>query len=161
MAGDIFLLGTTSWMIRRVSMGTVRVENARGAPPSIPFWRGEGPGAHVELSHEVAELRRGIDERDDSRRAWLRRRVRRRCGRRGTGRRLRARRQGDSRRRADRHDDRRRAFLRRGGGMQLILHTPFGARINRAWGLALRKKFCRSFNVELQAAATITASCSR
>ena len=154
-AGDIFLLGTTSWMIRRVASGTVRVENARGAPPSIPFWRGEGPGRTVELSHEVSELRRAIDERDDvAAREWLVAF----CGvdHSGADQAVAYVRAGkailgvvptDTTIVAER-------FFDEGGGMQLILHTPFGARINRAWGLALRKKFCRSFNVELQAAAT-------
>ena len=45
-------------------------------------------------------------------------------------------------------------FFDEGGGMQLVIHAPFGARINKAWGLSLRKRFCRSFNFELQAAAT-------
>ena len=45
-------------------------------------------------------------------------------------------------------------FFDESGGMQLVIHAPFGSRINRAWGLALRKRFCRQFNFELQAAAT-------
>ena len=45
-------------------------------------------------------------------------------------------------------------FFDEAGGMQLVIHAPFGSRINRAWGLALRKRFCRKFNFELQAAAT-------
>ena len=154
-AGDIFLLGTTSWMIRRVSSGTVRVENARGAPPSIPFWRGEGPGRTVELSQEVSAVRSAIDARDDaSAIAWLCEQ----CGLNAAGAEqavayVRAGKAilgavpTDTTIVAER-------FFDEGGGMQLVLHTPFGARINRAWGLALRKKFCRSFNVELQAAAT-------
>jgi len=155
MAGDVFLLGTTSWQVRRVEPGVVRVQDAHGAPPSIPFWNGEGPGRTIELSHEVSLLRAAIDERDDAAAcAWLIAE----CGvdragaeqcvayvRNGkailgvvpTGTRIVAER-----------------FFDEGGGMQLVLHTPFGARINRAWGLALRKKFCRSFNLELQAAAT-------
>jgi ATP-dependent helicase Lhr and Lhr-like helicase len=155
MAGDVFLLGTTSWQIRRVEPGVVRVEDAHGAPPSIPFWNGEGLGRTIELSHEVSAVRAAIDARDDAAACeWLIRE----CGvdragaeqcvayvRNGkailgavpTGELLVAER-----------------FFDEAGGMQLILHTPFGARINRAWGLALRKKFCRSFNLELQAAAT-------
>jgi ATP-dependent helicase Lhr and Lhr-like helicase len=155
MAGDIFLLGTTSWLIRRVEAGIVRVQNAQGAPPSIPFWNGEGLGRTIELSHEVALLRSGIDERDDEDAlAWLQTE----CGldRAGAEQAVAYIRAGratlgtvptDTTLVAER-------FFDEGGGMQLILHTPFGARINRAWGLALRKKFCRSFNVELQAAAT-------
>jgi len=155
MAGDVFLLGTTSWMIRRVESGVVRVENAQGAPPSIPFWNGEGPGRTIELSHEVAAVRAAIDERDDAAAlAWLHAE----CGLDDAGAsqavdyvRLGKQTLGtvptDTTIVAER-------FFDEGGGMQLILHTPFGARINRGWGLALRKKFCRSFNVELQAAAT-------
>ncbi len=156
MAGDIFLLGTTSWQIRRVEPGVVRVEDAHGAPPSIPFWNGEGPGRTIELSHEVAALRAAIDERDDAaaRSTWLIDE----CGldRAGAEQAVAYIRAGkavlgtvptDTTIVAER-------FFDEAGGMQLILHTPFGARINRAWGLALRKKFCRSFNIELQAAAT-------
>jgi ATP-dependent helicase Lhr and Lhr-like helicase len=155
MAGDIFLLGTNSWKIRRVEAGVVRVEDAHGAPPSIPFWNGEGRGRTIELSREVCAVRTAIDERDDgSAIAWLERETaldragaeqavayvracKRILGVVPTDRTLVAER-----------------FFDEGGGMQLILHTPFGARINRAWGLALRKRFCRSFNLELQAAAT-------
>jgi ATP-dependent Lhr-like helicase len=155
LAGDVFLLGTTSWMIRRVESGIVRVENAHGAPPTMPFWNGEGPGRTVELSHEVAAVRRAIDERDDAAaRSWLREA----CGLDASGAEqavayVRAGKAilgtvpTDTTLVAER-------FFDEGGGMQLVLHTPFGARINRAWGLALRKKFCRAFNVELQAAAT-------
>ncbi|MGC1985538.1 MAG: DEAD/DEAH box helicase [Candidatus Cybelea sp.] len=155
MAGDIFLLGTNSWKIRRVEAGVVRVEDAHGAPPSIPFWNGEGRGRTIELSREVCAVRVAIDERpDESAIAWLQeecaldsagaeqavayvRAGKKILGVVPTDRTLVAER-----------------FFDEGGGMQLILHTPFGARINRAWGLALRKKFCRSFNLELQAAAT-------
>ena len=155
MAGDIFLLGTNSWKIRRVEAGVVRVEDAHGAPPSIPFWNGEGRGRTIELSREVCAVRIAIDERpDETAIAWLQeecavdfagaeqavayvRAGKKILGVVPTDRTLVAER-----------------FFDEGGGMQLILHTPFGARINRAWGLALRKKFCRSFNLELQAAAT-------
>ena len=141
MAGDIFLLGTTSWRIRRVEPGVVRVEDAHGAPPSIPFWNGEGLGRTLELSREVSALRAAIDERDDAAAAaLLARRVRLRCGRRRPSRRLHPRGKAvlgvvptDVTIVAER-------FFDEAGGMQLILHTPFGARINRAWGLALRKK---------------------
>ncbi|HEY0614073.1 MAG TPA: DEAD/DEAH box helicase, partial [Candidatus Elarobacter sp.] len=155
MAGDVFLLGTTSWMIRRVESGVVRVENAHGAPPSIPFWNGEGLGRTIELSEEVSLLRAGIDERDDAAAcAWLIEE----CGvdRAGAEQCVAYVRAGkailgvvptEKKIVAER-------FFDEAGGMQLILHTPFGARINRAWGLALRKKFCRTFNFELQAAAT-------
>ncbi len=160
MAGDVFLLGSTSWQVRRVESGVVRVENANGAPPSIPFWNGESPGRTIELSREVSALRAAIDERDDAAAlAWLTaeccldragaeqavayvRAGKAILGTVPTGATLVAER-----------------FFDEGGGMQLILHTPFGARVNRAWGLALRKKFCRSFNLELQAAATDNGIC--
>ncbi|HEY8314969.1 MAG TPA: DEAD/DEAH box helicase [Candidatus Baltobacteraceae bacterium] len=155
MAGDVFLLGTNSWKIRRVESGVVRVEDAHGSPPSVPFWNGEGLGRTVELSHEVAMLRAAIDERDDATAIDV---LERECGldRAGAEQTVAYVRAGkailgvvptDRTIVAER-------FFDEGGGMQLILHTPFGARINRAWGLALRKRFCRSFNVELQAAAT-------
>lgn len=155
LAGDVFLLGTNSWRIRRVEPGTVRVEDAHGAAPTVPFWNGEGPGRTIELSHEVARLRADIDERDDAAAQEL---LQRECAldRAGAEQAVAYIRAGkkilgvvptDKRIVAER-------FFDEGGGMQLILHTPFGARINRAWGLALRKKFCRSFNIELQAAAT-------
>ncbi len=160
MAGDIFLLGTTSWQIRRVEPGVVRVADAHGAPPSIPFWNGEGLGRTIELSREVAALRAAIDERDDEGACSL---LIGECGldRGGAEQAVAYVRAGkailgvvptDRTIVAER-------FFDEAGGMQLILHTPFGARINRAWGLALRKKFCRSFNVELQAAATDNGIC--
>ncbi|MBV8356000.1 MAG: DEAD/DEAH box helicase, partial [Candidatus Eremiobacteraeota bacterium] len=155
MAGDIFLLGTNSWRIRRVESGVVRVEDAHGAPPSIPFWNGEGYGRTLELSREVCAVRTAIDEHnDEAAYEWLARE----CALDRSG--------------AEQAVEYVRAgkailgtvptqqtvvaerFFDEGGGMQLVLHTPFGARVNRAWGLALRKKFCRSFNLELQAAAT-------
>ena len=155
LAGDVFLLGTNSWRIRRVEPGTVRVEDAHGAAPTVPFWNGEGLGRTIELSHEVAALREQVDARsDEDAHEWLMAQ----CGvdRAGAE-------QIVGYVRAGKHvlgvvpTDRTivaERFFDEGGGMQLILHTPFGARINRAWGLALRKRFCRSFNLELQAAAT-------
>ncbi len=155
MAGNIFLLGTNSWKIRRIEAGVVRVEDAHGAPPTIPFWNGEGLGRTRELSHEVCALRADIDTRDDADAIAL---LLETCGvdRAGAEQAVAYVRAGkavlgvvptDTTIVAER-------FFDEGGGMQLILHTPFGARINRAWGLALRKRFCRSFNLELQAAAT-------
>src|SRR5207245_7728539 len=64
LAGDVFLLGTNSWRIKRVEPGRVRVEDAHGAPPSIPFWRGEAPGRTAELSREVSRLREELAARD-------------------------------------------------------------------------------------------------
>ena len=164
MAGDIFQLGNLSWRILRVQRGVVRVEDARGQPPNIPFWLGEAPARSRELSEAVGEVRGEID-------AWLER------GSRHPGKIPRsARDDSDSNFvRADGDDqllaylaDARRLlgalptrdtliverFFDESGGMQLVLHAPFGSRVNRAWGLALRKRFCRQFNFELQAAAT-------
>ena len=155
MAGDIFLLGTTSWRIKRVEQGVVRVENAQGAPPSIPFWNGEGLGRTIELSREVAQLREEIASLDPfAAQAMLESDCALERG--GAEQAIAYVRAGKSILGvvptqttivAER-------FFDEGGGMQLILHTPFGARINRAWGLALRKRFCGAFNFELQAAAT-------
>ncbi|HUB32957.1 MAG TPA: DEAD/DEAH box helicase [Bryobacteraceae bacterium] len=149
MAGDVFLLGTTSWKIRRIESGRVRVEDARGAAPSIPFWNGEAPGRTLELSEEVGALREemarlracpedcGLDAAGAEQALRYVLAGQAALGAMPTTRRVVAER-----------------FFDEGGGMQLVLHAPFGARINRAWGLALRKRFCRSFNFELQAAAT-------
>src|SRR5437762_7358352 len=155
LVGDIFLLGTTSWRIRRVEPGRVRVEDAHGAAPSIPFWRGEAPGRTEELSREVSRLRDDIAARP---RAEAIEFLMRECALdlRGAeqavdyvlaGRASLGAMPTHSTVVAER-------FFDEAGGMQLVLHAPFGARINRAWGLALRKRFCRSFNFELQAAAT-------
>ena len=159
MAGDVFLLGTTSWRIRRVEPGIVRVADARGAPPSLPFWLGEAPGRTRELSEEVCAIRSAVAERLAAGRpadalAWLEAEC-------GVGR---AAAQTVV------------AYLGTGlaqlgvlptmdtivlerffddsGGMQLVGHTPFGTRLNRALGLALRKRFCVTFDFELQAAAS-------
>jgi ATP-dependent helicase Lhr and Lhr-like helicase len=202
LAGDVFLLGNTSWMIRHVRGDQVTVVDAHGAPPTIPFWLGEAPGRTIELSQELSALRRDIANRVDE--SWL----------------------DDQARNAERGnpgaDDWDRVYERRAsapraalraphanqapalnpdpvgwlqsetgccpyaadqalryvaaqkaavgrvptsdeivferffdesGGMQLVIHAPLGARINKAWGLALRKRFCRSFDFELQAAA--------
>ena len=180
--GDIFQLGNTSWRILKVERGVVRVADAKGQPPSIPFWLGEGPSRTAELSAEIAELREALLPHPGT------------PGR-GLGR-------GTSDDRADvggrlpsapppsplpasgegEYDGlppdaltqvrdyieqgtrvlgvvptQKRVVLERffdeSGGMQLVLHAPFGGRINRGWGLALRKRFCRGFGFELQAAA--------
>ena len=152
MAGDVFLLGTTSWRILRVEAGKVRVENAKGAAPSIPFWRGEAPGRTKELSREVARLREEIAA---ARSVEF---LQRECGldRRGSEQALEYVVAGQAALGAIPAAERVIAerFFDEAGGMQLVIHAPFGARINRAWGLALRKRFCRTFNFELQAAAT-------
>ena len=146
--GDIFQLGNTSWRIRRVEPGIVRVEDAHGAPPTIPFWLGEAPSRTAELSREVGEVRESCDGP-----AWLERE----CGL-GPGAAAQAAEFLDAGRRAlgaaptgDRVILER--FFDESGGMQMVLHAPFGGRVNRAWGIALRKRFCRGFGFELQAAA--------
>ena len=168
LAGDIMLLGNTSWRIRRVQSGSVLVEDAQGAPPNVPFWRGEAPARTDELSAHVSELREKISafvprSASDANGAakgiadavsWLKLE----CGldHAGaeqaveyviTGRALLGAVPTQTTVIAER-------FFDESGGMQLVIHAPFGARVNKAWGLALRKRFCRSFNFELQAAAT-------
>jgi ATP-dependent Lhr-like helicase len=158
MAGDIFLLGSTSWQIRRVEAGVVRVRDASGKPPTIPFWLGEAPARTEELSSEVSELRAGVEQRlagedGDAARVWLEREA-------GAGpeaadqivRYLAASRAalGVTPTQSDVVLER---FFDETGGMQLVIHAPFGARVNRALGLAVRKRICRSFDFELQAAA--------
>ncbi len=169
LRGDVILLGNTSWRIRRVQSGSVSVEDAHGAAPSIPFWLGEAPSRTNELSARVAEVRETISRlaenvspvlgRGTSPEAaaavnWLKEE----CGLDQPG-----------AEQAVEYIVAGRAVLRavptqqtviaerffdESGGMQLVIHAPFGGRINKAWGLALRKRFCRSFNFELQAAAT-------
>jgi ATP-dependent Lhr-like helicase len=153
LAGDVFLLGTTSWRIRRVESGRVRVEDAHGAAPSIPFWRGEAPGRTVELSEEVANIREQIAQQAEPV-EWLINECA--LDRRGAEQATLYVRAGAAALGAIPTQGTIVAerFFDEGGGMQLVIHAPFGARINRAWGLSLRKRFCRSFNFELQAAAT-------
>jgi len=153
--GDVILLGTTSWLVRRVESATGRVivEDAKGAPPSVPFWIGEAPARTNELSLQVSQLRSLLDENSEPQ-AWLMEH----CGLDKSGAEQLAAYIAEGKKVlgvvptqqcvvAER-------FFDEGGGMQLVIHAPFGARINKAWGLALRKRFCRSFNFELQAAAT-------
>jgi ATP-dependent helicase Lhr and Lhr-like helicase len=166
LPGDVFQLGNTSWRILRIGNGAVRVADAEGQPPSMPFWLGEAPARSDEMTAAVSRLRAGVD-------AWL------------PGPDV-PRREGELGSAIDflvNHyflpasaSEQIAAYLAEGkrslgalpttetlvlerffdesGGMQLVLHAPFGSRINRAWGLALRKKFCQGFNFELQAAAT-------
>lgn len=157
MAGDIFLLGTTSWRIRRIeSAGIVRVEDAHGAPPTIPFWLGEAPARTFELSDEVSNLRVEIGERLEQGGAieW----VQSECGLPPEAAeqvvnyiRVEKEMLGVVPSQKDVVFER---FFDEAGGMQLVVHAPFGGRINRAWGFALRKRFCVSFDFELQAAAS-------
>ncbi len=161
LKGDIFLLGNTAWKIRRVESGRVRVEDAQGQPPSIPFWLGEAPGRTWELSEEISELKEAIDQRLDDRldnlevaRQWVvsEAGVDDESGRQlvayiAEGKRVLGLVPTKKHVVAER-------FFDESGGMQLVIHAPFGARINRAWGMALRKRICRTFDFELQASAT-------
>ncbi len=178
LAGDIMLLGNTSWRIKGVEMGKVRVEDAHGAPPNIPFWRGEAPSRTAELSLEVATLRQAIAERLASSDPAI---SHQRSAISSSGPAIGYQLSAISWLKEECALDQRGAqqaieyvlagkavlgtvptqqtivaerFFDESGGMQLVLHTPFGGRINRAWGLALRKRFCVTLDFELQAAAT-------
>ena len=158
LAGDVFLLGTNSWRINRVSAGKVYVEDARAAAPTIPFWLGEAPGRSAELSQSVSETREKILELSNHSREQAIAFLADECGVDEAGARqaidyVRAGTAALSILPSQRAIVAER-FFDEGGGMQLVVHAPFGSRINRAWGLALRKRFCRTFNFELQAAAT-------
>ncbi|MGH8122951.1 MAG: DEAD/DEAH box helicase, partial [Rudaea sp.] len=158
MAGDIFQLGNTAYRVLRVERGKLRVEDAQGLPPTLPFWLGEAPGRSDELSFAVSRLREELSAQLESGSAtaelWLREKVdldesaarqivdylgatKAALGLLPTQTQLAMER-----------------FFDESGGTQLVIHSPFGSRLNRAWGLALRKRFCRTFNFELQAAAT-------
>jgi len=159
-AGDIFQLGNTAWRIRRIESGKVYVEDAKGLPPTIPFWFGEAPARTRELSDEVSALRgeicrrlgEGVDA--DSLAAWLAAETSMsvRAAQQLVAYLAAARTALGALPRKDLLVAER--FFDEGGGMQLVIHAPLGGRINRAWGLALRKKFCVTFDFELQAAAT-------
>jgi ATP-dependent Lhr-like helicase len=156
MAGDVFQLGNSSYRILRVERGTVRVADAEGQAPTIPFWLGEAPGRSDELSRSVSRLRENFSAHLPVERAlpWLVDAV------------------GIAEAAASQLVDYLAAgraalgvlptqdtlvierFFDEAGGTQLVIHSPYGSRLNRAWGLALRKRFCRKFNFELQAAAT-------
>jgi len=167
MAGDVFLLGTHSWRIRRVTQGEVRVTDAEGAHPTIPFWVGEAPSRTEELSAEVSELRRAVGElladaggdvaASPSHDA-ARHHVTAVCGLdAGAADQLvayLAAALGGLGVLPTQHDVVFERFFDEAGGMQLVVHAPFGGRINKAFGLALRKRFCATFDFELQAAAT-------
>ena len=156
LQGDVFQLGNTSYRILRVERGTVRVEDAHGQPPSIPFWLGEAPGRTEELSAAVSRFKLEVEQRlaPGTATQWLTGTV------------------GLDEAAALQVVQYLSAghaalgclpsfdtvvferFFDESGGMQLVIHSPFGSRVNRAWGLSLRKRFCRTFNFELQAAAT-------
>jgi len=160
LAGDVFQLGNHSYRIRRIERGVVRVEDAQGMSPTIPFWLGEAPGRSDELSQSVSRLRGAIEARledganDERIGAWLVKEA-------GVV-------EPAARQLAEYLAASHAAlgclptqetivlerFFDEAGGMQLVIHSPYGSRLNRAWGLALRKRFCRKFNFELQAAAT-------
>jgi ATP-dependent Lhr-like helicase len=155
LAGDIMLLGNTSWRIRGVETGRVRVEDAHGAPPTIPFWRGEAPSRTFELSGDVGAIRERISELPPEHAVeWLQSE----CGLDRLGAEQAVTYIGEGRSIlgtvATQNTVVAERFFDEGGGMQLVLHAPFGGRINKAWGLALRKRFCTTFDFELQAAAT-------
>ncbi len=158
MPGDVFLLGTHSWRIRRVESGVVRVVDAGGAPPTIPFWLGEAPGRSDELSAEVSDLRTAIAERVESGVASAARWLESECALPAEGALQLARyveaQAGSAGIVPTREDLLVERFFDESGGMQLVIHCPYGARVNRGFGLALRKRLCASFNQELQAAAT-------
>jgi ATP-dependent Lhr-like helicase len=157
LQGDVFQLGNTSFRILRVERGTVRVEDAHGQPPSIPFWLGEAPGRTEELSAAVSRLKQDLEKRlsePGAAMSWLTETL---------GLDITAASQVVQYLSAGRAAlgclptfdtvvfER---FFDESGGMQLVIHSSFGSRVNRAWGLSLRKRFCRTFNFELQAAAT-------
>ena len=160
LPGNIFQLGNTSWRVLRVEAGGLRVEDAQGQPPNMPFWLGEAPARSAELSRAVARLRQAAAfavDAGDRDGAQLTRQFAAIVGVGAVAARQAA-------------DYLRTGYLALGamptqqtlvmerffdesGGMQLVIHSPFGSRLNKAWGLALRKRFCRTFNFELQAAA--------
>jgi ATP-dependent Lhr-like helicase len=154
MRGDIFLLGNKSWRILRVEAGRMRVEDAGGAPPSIPFWMGEAPSRTRELSVAVGRLREEVVADPAAASAWLIEECR--LSPEGAAQLVAYLVEAhaalgvvpsETTVVAER-------FFDESGGQQLVIHAPFGGRINRAWGLVLRKRFCVTFDFELQAAAT-------
>ena len=158
LPGDIFQLGNTSYRILKIEQGKVNVEDAKGQPPNIPFWFGEAPGRSDELSFAVSRLRQQVNEQLkhglEATTNWLTQHY------------------ALPVQAAQQLNDYLAAakaaltviptqehlvferFFDESGDMHFVIHAPFGSRLNRAWGLALRKRFCRRFNFELQAAAT-------
>ena len=157
LEGDVFQLGNAAYRILRVEAGRVRVEDARDTPPSIPFWLGEAPGRTDELSHAVSRLREELEARladPDGALGWLADEV----GIAPAAAAQIVQYLGAARAALGRLPTQQAIVLERffdeSGGMQLVVHSCYGSRLNRAWGLALRKRMCRTFNFELQAAAT-------
>ncbi|MDB5392059.1 MAG: cshB [Planctomycetaceae bacterium] len=154
--GDVFLLGNTSWRILHVRGGDVTVVDAGGAPPTIPFWFGEAPGRTLELSYEVSRLREELSDRiadPTAAEKWLidetscstfaaQQIVLYATAQKAAIGLLPTQKQVVYER-----------FFDESGGMQLVIHAPFGSRITKAWGMSMRKRFCRSFDFELQATA--------
>jgi len=179
-AGDIFQLGNASWQVLQIGSGIVRVADAKGAPPTIPFWLGEAPARSDELSRAVSDLRADVEASLETHRATLSAPPADAAGVDGDPRRVALHQVVDwlvaetgipapaAEQVIAYLADARAAlgvlptqetivlerFFDESGGMQLVLHAPFGSRVNKAWSLALRKRFCRQFNFELQAAAT-------
>jgi ATP-dependent Lhr-like helicase len=157
ISGDVFLLGNTSWRVRYVRGGQMVVRDAEGAPASVPFWLGEAPGRTPELSEELSWLREEIAQQHDQDEQqavdWIKNET-------GVDTFIAsqavafvgAQKAAVGMVPTQRHILYER-FFDESGGMQLVIHAPFGSRINRAWGLAMRKNFCRTFDFELQAAA--------
>src|SRR5262249_7621394 len=162
LSGDVFQLGNSSYRILRVEAGRVRVEDAKGQPPTIPFWLGEAPARTAELPQSVSRRAEQMDERLSTidgaaiqawRAAAMARHPLSRLGAQQIVEYL-AGAKAVLGRLPTQHTVVFERFFDESGGMQLVIHAPFGARLNRAFGLALRKRFCRTFNFELQAAAT-------
>lgn len=162
LPGNVFQLGNTSWRVLKVDPAALRVADAAGEPPNMPFWLGEAPARTAELSAAVSRIRSTFAAKADAATAadsraailsWLRGEI-------GLGRDAAEqlyeylmsayRALGAMPSQETLVMER---FFDESGGMQLVLHSPFGSAVNRAWGLALRKRFCRTFNFELQAAA--------
>jgi ATP-dependent Lhr-like helicase len=159
LAGDVFQLGNASYRILRVEPGRVRVEDAKGVPPNIPFWLGEAPGRSDELSFGVSRLRESVAAAIAAGGGEAAvRQLQREPGLDGEAARQIVDYLGKAVAALGELPTQERIVLERffdeSGGTQLVIHSPFGSRLNRAWGLALRKRFCRQFNFELQAAAT-------
>jgi len=163
LAGDIFQLGNASYRILRIEPGRVRVEDAQGAPPTIPFWTGEAPGRSDELSLGVSRLRSEVatllaTESSEPGTVRVARYLHEALGLVAEAALQLAdylvRQYASLGALPTQHTIVLERFFDESGGTQLIIHSPYGSRLNRAWGLALRKRFCRKFNFELQAAAT-------